>query len=307
MNRTILILFLVGFSLLGQSIIWCQSDSVRQTYEPGIISTQAVEYGIAFSTDGSELFFARSEQSWGSPDMRSTIFYSNKISGKWSEPQIASFSGNHNDSDPFLTSDGNHLYFISERGDADHIDSSDIWVLHKKTDNSWGQPERLPSTINSTAREYSPRLDSAGNLYFASDRPGGYGQGDLYICRNVDGQYLPPENLGSTVNTIHGEWNLEISDNGDLLIFEASGREENLSSYGDLYISFKVGSSWSIPQNIKEINSTGSDLSPFISSEHNILFFSSSNYLKSTQTDIYFVEFQGIVESYYASAAYPSE
>ncbi len=307
MNRTIILLLLVVFFLPIQSSIWCQSYSARQIFEPGNISTSSVEYGSVFSTDGSELFFARSEEPWGSPQMRSTIFYSKKISGKWSNPQIASFSGNHNDSDPFLTSDGNHLYFISDRGDRHQTGSSDIWVLHKKSDNSWGQPERLPSPINSTANEYSPRLDGEENLYFASDRPGGYGQGDLFICRNVNGQYLPPENLGSTVNTEHGEWNLEISDKGDLLIFEASGREENQSSYGDLYISFRVGRLWSIPQNIKEINTAGSDLSPFLEFEHNILYFSSSNYLKSTNTDIYFVKFQEILESYYENALYPGK
>ena len=116
---------------------------------------------------------------------------------------------------------------------------------------------RLKTPINSTSQEYSPCTDAKGNLFFASSRPEGFGQGDLYRCEIENGVFNPPINLGSTINSDKGEWNLEVNSLGNVLLFEASERKENSSSYGDLYISFKEAEQWSIPQNIKELNTTG--------------------------------------------------
>jgi len=33
----------------------------------------------------------------------------------WTDPQTASFSGDHNDDFPFMSSDGNRIYFCSNR------------------------------------------------------------------------------------------------------------------------------------------------------------------------------------------------
>ena len=212
-------------------------------FEEGLVSTGKVEYGCTFSPEGDEVYFARSEQGWGQGNMVSSIYRSTLNKGVWTEPQLATFSGTHDDSDPHLTADGQTLYFISNRPNGEVKTSADIWMVKKQADGSWSEPNRLPYPVNSEATEYSPRTDGAGNLYFASTRDGGFGQGDLYKSSLVEDTFSTPQNLGNTINSPKGEWNLEINQKGDLLIFEASEREENLSGYGDLYISFKQGSS----------------------------------------------------------------
>lgn len=114
-------------------------------------------------------------------------------------------------------------------------------------------------------------------------------------------------NLGNTLNSEKGEWNLELNKEGDIIIFEASERAENLSSYGDLYISFKSNNEWSLPQNIQEVNTTGSDLYPELIEDDNILYFSSSDSLESTQTNIYFIEFEHIYDKYRKNAEFPKK
>ena len=288
-------------NILGQSGI----EVHISIFEPKKVSTDLVEYSSSFSSSGTEVFFARSKNQWGKGNMKSSIYYAVKENNIWSRPELVSFSGRYNDSDPHITQDGKTLFFISERPSKSAGVSADIWSVEKDNTGKWGEPARLESPLNSESREYSPRTDNEGNLYFASDRPGGFGQGDLYMAAKSIKGFDDPSNLGSTINSEKGEWNLEINGKGKLLIFEASQRKENVSPYGDLYISFKSGNIWSIPQNIKELNTSGSDLYPQLTNEDNFLFYTSSNSLKSVGTNIYFVEFMPFYRAYKKQAVFP--
>ena len=266
-------------------------------FEQDVISTEFIEFSITFSAKMDELYFTRSKTRWGKESLQSSIYMSVKQDGKWAEPVLASFSGRFNDSDPHLTRDGKTLFFISERPSAAPVISSDIWLVRRLPDGAWAEPERLDDRINSVKREYGPRTTVRGDLYFASDRDGGHGQGDIYVAK-IDGtDYKTPENLGRPINGPGGEWNLEISDDGQILIFEASGRKENKSAYGDLYISFKDDNTWTRPQNISELNTTGSDLYAELSADGN-LYYSSSQALGNEWVHIYSNSFKPILDKY---------
>ena len=131
--------------VLGASLcIGCTNPKGIVKFEPGNISTKAVEYSCTFSSDDTEIYFARSEQAWGSGDIKSTIYHAKKKNGKWSTPKVASFSGTHDDSDPHLTIDGNTLYFISNRPSANATRSADIWSVARNEKGAWGTPMILP-------------------------------------------------------------------------------------------------------------------------------------------------------------------
>lgn len=67
-----------------------------------------------------------------------------------------------------------------------------------------------------------PYMSPQGDvLYFASDRPGGFGGLDLYRCRLQNGKWLPPENLGSEINTEYDEMTPSVSDG--VLYFASQG------------------------------------------------------------------------------------
>ncbi|WP_420320170.1 TolB family protein [Flagellimonas sp.] len=304
----------MGNSKFGNWILLCcvvsiwfgcgkQKDIVK--FEPGNISTLAVEYSCAFSADGNELYFAKSYQEWGSGDMKSAIYHAVKKDGEWSSPKMVPFSGIFDDSDPHLSHDGNTLYFISNRPTSITKTSADIWMVTKNEDGAWEEPVVLSYPINSENTEYSPRTDGAGNLYFASDRLGGLGQGDLYMSKFKYGEFGVPVNMGGTLNSPKGEWNLEINDRGDLIIFEASQREANVSPYGDLYISFKQDDDWTVPQNIKELNTSGSDLYPYLTKDGKQLYFTSSDSLNGKSTNIYVAQFGAIKRKYQQQAKTP--
>ena len=285
---------------------WNSQSSARFLFEEGVVSTKNVEYASTFSPSVDEVYFARSHDEWGKGGLVSAIFRSQKIEGRWTTPKLVNFSGTYDDSDPHLTDNGKTLYFISSRPGKDSIVTSDIWRVKRDLEGDWGIPEHLPHPINSFGVEYSPRTDGKGNLYFASTREGGFGQGDLYVSHLRNGAHSSPVNLGSTINSHYGEWNLEVNARGSILIFEASQREQNVSSYGDLYISFKKEGDWTIPQNLTELNTSGSDLYPFLTKDENYLYFSSSDSLSSTVTNIYYSNFSDLYQKYHSSAQVPN-
>lgn len=303
--------FKFGLLMLGGLFIYIGCSDVskeptRKVFEAKKISTKSVELSPTFSSDGTEVYFTRSTGKWGQGGGKSAIYYSVNKNGEWSTPKIASFSGEYNDGAPHLSNNGRTLYFTSKRpsGDLSKI-SKDIWKVKKDANNIWGNPVRLNSSINSERSEYSPRTDKLGNLYFASNRLGGYGQGDLYFAKKEKDTFIAPINMGNTINSDSGEWNLEINNNGNILIFESSGRDQNLSPYGDLYISFKRDGQWSVPQNIEELNTTGSDLYAELLKEDSLLYYSSSDSLPSVDTNIYTIEFDYIHKKYKKKAVFP--
>ncbi|MGB0524534.1 MAG: VWA domain-containing protein [Flammeovirgaceae bacterium] len=73
----------------------------------------------------------------------------------------------------------------------------------------WQSPVKLPAPLNSEFDDTTPFLDMDGTtLYFASNRPGGYGEEDIYRSRRLDDSWTnwsSPENLGFRVNSNYAE------------------------------------------------------------------------------------------------------
>ncbi len=78
----------------------------------------------------------------------------------------------------------------------------DMYVSHRQsTDQPWGKPVLLPATVNSKYNDHSAAQSPDGRyLFFASDRPGGCGDLDLYVSVredvNDDNAWQTPKNLG---------------------------------------------------------------------------------------------------------------
>ena len=63
----------------------------------------------------------------------------------------------------------------------------DLWVLKRASvENDWGPPENLGPLVNSATWDKGASISADGlELYFHSFRPGGYGQGDLYVTKRA--------------------------------------------------------------------------------------------------------------------------
>jgi len=209
----------------------------------------------------------------------SVIMVSKKIRNKWRKPKIATFSGRYGDLEPFLSADGDKLYFASNRPlDPEHteVKDYDLWVVKRDGPRSkWSQPVNLGAPVNTEHNEFYPSLTNTGNLYYTSDRPDGKGKDDIFLCENRNGRFLPPVSLSDSINTAGYEFNAFVAPDESYLMFSGYNREDGVGS-GDLYISYRQDNTWSRAKNLgKTINSKYLDYCPFVGSDGHTLYFTS--------------------------------
>ncbi len=156
-------------------------------------------------------------------------------------------------------------------------------------EGAWTEAEEVP--FNS--EDYStghPSISSDGKkLYFVSDRPGGYGQTDIYTVDVLDnGDFSEPQNLGRTVNTAQKEMFPYITD--DALYF-SSDRTMGMGGL-DIYKADHAGGVFGVGINLGEpINSNRDDFSYIIDTNGERGYFASNRKGGKGDDDIYSFKF----------------
>jgi hypothetical protein len=247
-----------------------------EIFAPDIVSTEHGEFCSVFSPDGDEFYWSIA----GAPYPVIAMMQQNN--GRWSEPEIASFSGRYLDIDMSFTPDGKRLFYCSRRpldGNGAPTDNFDFWFV-ERIGNGWSEPIHLEGPVNSVAQEYYPIFSQNGTLYFCSMRPGGFGGGDIYRARFENGVYLEPENFGPPINTENFEGDTYIAADESYIIVTCYGRADSIGS-GDLYISFRQeNGAWSPLENMgAAINTEANEHCPILSPDGKYLFFSSGRNL----------------------------
>jgi len=188
--------------------------ALARIWTPATITSDQYEATPTFTPDGREMYFMQSDPRFE----RYRLVWSRCVNGAWSKPTPVPFAvPGVQEGDPGVTPDGKRLYFISMRHDPSGEDF-DIWHVERTSAGTWSEPRRLPEPVNSKNSELLPRADREGRLYFGSDRPGGFGQGDIYAAtQDADGAWTV-RNVGPPVSTAAYEYEAEISHDGRTLI-----------------------------------------------------------------------------------------
>jgi len=86
----------------------------------------------------------------------------------------------YNDQRMTIRSDGLEIIFVSNRPGG--LGGLDPWVSTRRTTHEpWTEPVNLGPPVNTAVDDRSPSLSTDGRtLFFSSDRPGGFGAGDLW-------------------------------------------------------------------------------------------------------------------------------
>lgn len=279
--KKILFLVLLGFN----GIIYAQTENnflnskdayfgqktpglIPEIFAPGIVSTGMSEINACFSPNNKEFLY-----SIIMPNRQFVIMSMIYKDNKWTEPEVASFSGKYSDADPFITIDGKWLYFVSKRPiDKKQTTKNDwdIWRL-ENINGKWSNIERLNSDINSEADDIYPTLTKQGTLYYSSGRLGKNNR-DIFYAKSNGREFEVSIKLSDTINS-HWEGDIYISPEEDYMIFRSFGRKEG----SGLYISFNNDGHWNLPQRMgKEINKTGRELCPIVSPDGKFFFFTSN-------------------------------
>jgi len=238
---------------------------IPEVFAPGIISTDAYEFGGSFSPDGKEFYFTRRPTYEGSDNR---IFNTYLANSKWTKPQVASFAQDLFEFEPSVSPDGQRLYFYSERrGDRKSDYDGDLWYLDRNSEDPT-VAKFFESPIN---KKYVMMLSSSmsGTLFFAGMFNGKRG---IFQSKKSANGYQQIEYLPEEINSINSAHPF-IAPDESYIIFDSQ-----VTGMGkpELYISFKKDDgSWTRAVNMgPEINSTKTEFAAFVSPDGKYLFFS---------------------------------
>lgn len=220
-------------------------------------------------------------------DNEENIYFSTMKNESWSQPKIASFSNpKYGDADPFLTKEGNRIYFISKRPThpTDKKLDWNIWYADRKND-AWSSPKTLPEPVNSAEYdEYFFSISDKDNAYFSSNRPGGEGSFDIYTIKLLaNDKFSAPKNVGQPLSTEKYEFDPYIAPDESYILFSIN---ENGNS--SLYYSLQPQQNkWTKPQRLgDQINITNQDFAPSLSPDGKYIFYSNNGKLRWVSADI---------------------
>jgi hypothetical protein len=200
------------------------------------------DYNLSYDQSESILVFARSEAEFAN----ARIYIAEKRRGRWSEPRQIGFSDpRYSDTDPWLTPDGQTLYFASTRPTAARPDKTDLdlWRSRRAADGSWSAPEHLGEAVNGAGPELGVELHN-GTLYFSAARRSGKGGLDIYAVREQAGAFTAaPELLAGPFNTAASESDFTLSADGRRAVFWRM-----VGDKGVLHIAERTAAGWSEPR-----------------------------------------------------------
>jgi len=130
--------------------------------------------------------------------------------------------------------------------------------------SEWSTPVLVPN-VNSAFGDVGPGISRDGrSLYFGSNRPGGFGNTDLWVSQraSVNDPWGPPINLGPTINTAAAELVPAFSTDGHWIFFNS----DRPGGFGglDVWASYRKNIhddfGWTTPINLgSNINAAGLD------------------------------------------------
>jgi len=136
------------------------------------------------------------------------LFVSHWNGSSWDTPQNLGPNVNTSASEYgcCLSSDGNQIYFARET----------IIYTAKKISGNWTNVQ--PTGIG----DGTPSCYYNGYLWFASNRTGGFGGGDIWRAQGEGTNFSAPENLGSEVNTSSNEVSPSWMSDGRAMYFASN-------------------------------------------------------------------------------------
>lgn len=250
------------------------------------VSTPRDEYLTYVTPDDQWCFYIRKmpiidpNKVYTSDKEKETFMLSKRTkSGEFNagEPMLPPFNTtDDNQGGCSISIDNKHLYLAIMRNEGGAQPNVDIYVSDNDNEN-WSEPRKISPFINDPKYwDSQPSIASDGlTLYFASDRPGGYGGVDLYVSKKdpKTGIWSVPKNLGPKINTKGHEKTPFIHSDSETLYFCSDGHY-GFGGQDIFYVRKDEKGEWMEPENIgSPINGATDDAGFFVSSDTKTGYF----------------------------------
>ncbi len=236
-------------------------------FAPGIVSNDRNHSSVTISSDGKEIYWC---------GLKRKIWFSKSESGRWTKPGILSFckDDSFQYDNPFISTDGNKLYYTSFRPGAVSQNKEAIWYIERSS-SGWQDPQPISSKVNEVPLHWSISVSNVGTLYFqfqdASGKHKG-GIGDIYYSKLENGEFTKPEDIGSAINTPATETCPHIAPDESYIVFTRFD-QTNVKNTG-IFISYKDKMGNWLPAILAEGGTKEKGgLSPRISPDGKYLFY----------------------------------
>ena len=251
------------------------------------INSADLEYYPSVTIDDKILVFTRRVKGYNED-----FFVSARNDSLWSKAKgiDGDINSNFNEGAQNISQDGEWLVFTGCNF-PEGMGSCDLF-FSSLTKRGWSTPENLGEPVNSEFWESSPCLSpDKRELYFSSNRPGGYGGKDIYVSKRMpNGRWSEPENLGSKINTGGDESCPFIHADNQTMYFTSNG----LTGYGgdDLFLARKqTDGSWDNIENLGyPINTTENEGSLVVAADGKTAYYASDRPDTRGGLDIYTFE-----------------
>jgi tetratricopeptide (TPR) repeat protein len=230
---------------------WTTAEAIK-----GSLNSEAHDASLSISPDGNQIFVYKNI-----PDeTRSGDIYASNLSktGKWSTPRSISEKINSSffESSASLSSDGQVLYFVSERHGKNTIGNGDIYRVKKISKSDWGEPENLGGIVNTIEDEISVYIHPDGKtLFFSSKGHDGMGGYDIFkTTLGNDCLWSKPENLGYPINTTNDDLHFVLTADNTTAYYSRTSGPSALGER-DIY-KIDMTKSGVMPVNMEDVEKT---------------------------------------------------
>jgi outer membrane protein OmpA-like peptidoglycan-associated protein len=264
------------------------------------INTIYPEYSPSVNADETMLIFTskREGTTGDSKEINGSFFEDIYVSekdaqGNWQAAKSIGTNINTADHEASigLSADGQLLFIY--KGE----DGGSIWMSELVGDE-WSIPYKAGSDINSKYWE-THAVISADNryLYFVSDRPGGQGGRDIWMCKKLpNGMWALAQNLGPKINTPFDEEAPFIHPDGKQIFFSSNGHK-TMGGFDVFTSELQEDGTWSEPKNIGyPINTTDDDIYYVTSPDGKRAYLTSTRPGGFGEKDLYTVNFLDAAE-----------
>ncbi len=180
-----------------------------------------------------------------------------------------------------ITGDGKFLVIYLEEGGNGNL------YYSQRKDSTWTRIKSFPKPVNSIYWQSSGFITPDGkSIYFSSNRPGGYGELDIWFSEKNDaGKWSEPVNCGNVINTPYNEDTPFFDQDKGTMLFSSMGHI-SMGGY-DVFSSQKKNGTWSNPVGLPyPLNNTVSN-NFFIQSDQKNSYITSLFDEKSRTRNIY--------------------
>ncbi|MDF1694205.1 MAG: OmpA family protein [Saprospiraceae bacterium] len=178
-----------------------------------------------YGKDGSYLVINQFDEEGGVSAGFSVVKKENDITFTFPEPIIIQ-DFNKKGTEVNVSMSPEKEYIIIAMEGENSLGGQDLYLSIKGYQNTYSKPIHLGGGINTVYREATPFFSqNKQKLYFASNRPGGFGGMDIYVCERLDysfKKWSKPKLIGQPINSKFDDSHPYVQLDDDSMLFTSN-------------------------------------------------------------------------------------